>query len=606
MTEDRHEGPGQFPGRQLFFAWMAVVAILLLSSLGQLRERQFPDPDDILRLVQVRDLLAGQAWFDPTQYRIDPPLGTPTHWSRLVDLPILAVIALTSPLFGQDAAEQVALIGVPMLTFGLTAAMIGRLAWRLLGARVAVFAILSCGFVPAILFQYRPMRIDHHGWQIFSVMLALWAISWRDARKGGWVAGLAMAFGVSVSVELLPMAGAFGSVLFLRWWHAEERQRWLVSYMQALSGGITLFYLATRGLSLLEYCDAISPAHIAFFLMAAGGTWVISAVPQPRTPIVLLLFAFVGGAALGIFALISPKCLATPFAQLDPVVDALWYRQVLEGQPLWRQSSEYILSAIIPIAAASGAVVALWMRSQGWARLWWAEYLCVLVAASGLALLVSRSLIFAAAIATIPIAWLASVLLMKLRRTESMIGKLGFAALFTVILVPVAPLQFVSSFAPAAQDADRGGAELGAAECRVQDQVSLLNALPASTIFTPLDIGPQVLLDTQHSVVATSHHRSERAMADVLNGFTGAPERAQAIIRRHNAAYLALCTDVIETSLYKSVNPDGLAAALIRGDTPTWLEPVDVGQAPEFAVYRVLPQTGHQTGTKSIATPLMQ
>src|ERR1700751_5814482 len=29
--------------------------------------------DDAMRLVEVRDLLAGQSWFDLTQHRLDPP-----------------------------------------------------------------------------------------------------------------------------------------------------------------------------------------------------------------------------------------------------------------------------------------------------------------------------------------------------------------------------------------------------------------------------------------------------------------------------------------------------------------------------------------------------
>jgi hypothetical protein len=31
--------------------------------------------DDAMRLVEVRDLLAGQSWFDLTQHRLDPPQG---------------------------------------------------------------------------------------------------------------------------------------------------------------------------------------------------------------------------------------------------------------------------------------------------------------------------------------------------------------------------------------------------------------------------------------------------------------------------------------------------------------------------------------------------
>ena len=33
------------------------------------------DPDSTMRLVQVRDLLAGQGWFDLVQHRLAPPDG---------------------------------------------------------------------------------------------------------------------------------------------------------------------------------------------------------------------------------------------------------------------------------------------------------------------------------------------------------------------------------------------------------------------------------------------------------------------------------------------------------------------------------------------------
>ena len=81
-------------------------------------DRRFPDPDDAMRLLQVRDWLAGQSWFDVTQYRLNLPFGAPMHWSRLVDLPIAAVILLFRPIFGADGGETAALIIVPLLTLG--------------------------------------------------------------------------------------------------------------------------------------------------------------------------------------------------------------------------------------------------------------------------------------------------------------------------------------------------------------------------------------------------------------------------------------------------------------------------------------------------------
>ncbi len=79
-------------------AWAAVSALLLLTKLGAIRGLQLPDPDDVMRLVQVRDLYAGQSWFDMTQHRVDAANGgVAMHWSRLVDLPLLAIIAALAP-----------------------------------------------------------------------------------------------------------------------------------------------------------------------------------------------------------------------------------------------------------------------------------------------------------------------------------------------------------------------------------------------------------------------------------------------------------------------------------------------------------------------------
>ena len=68
--------------------WAALYSLLLAVSFARLSARTFHDPDDQLRLQQVRDLLGGQSWFDLHQYRIDAVGGgVLMHWSRLVDVP---------------------------------------------------------------------------------------------------------------------------------------------------------------------------------------------------------------------------------------------------------------------------------------------------------------------------------------------------------------------------------------------------------------------------------------------------------------------------------------------------------------------------------------
>lgn len=431
--------------------------------------------------------------------------------------------------------------------------------------------------------------------------MALWAISWRDA-KGGWLVGLAMAFGLSISLEILPMAGAFGGVLFLRWWFDYQERDWLVSYMLALSLGLAGFYLATRGPSPLEYCDAVSPAHLAFFLVAALGTLVIARATRLRGFGLMVLFGLVGALALGAFALASPKCLTTPFAALDPVVERYWYVQVLEGQPLWREDLAVVIPAVIQMLAAIGATLALRMRALDWVRRWWSDYLLLLLAAFALSLFVSRSLALASIIAAIPLGWLAATLLDRIRREKAPVGKLGAMIAFLVLLAPVTLVTLAGKLVPADRAGLANTASVGESKCVIREQALLLDKLPRGTVFAPLDIGPSILLKSHHGVVATGHHRANEAMADVIEAFIGSPEAARERVEAHGADYVALCTDLSEVQLYAADKPGSLADMLVHGGTPDWLEPVDISSNATFRVLRVK----RQAGTKSIATPLMQ
>lgn len=585
MREDRRIRSGEFPARQLVFAWLTVCTILLLANATRLWSGRLPDPDDTLRLVQVRDLLAGQHWFDTTQYRIDPPAGTAMHWSRLVDLPLYLAIAALDPVIGQANAERVTLVAAPFLTLGVAAAAIGRLAWRKLGARVAIFAVLACGFLPSLLFQFQPMRIDHHGWQIVAIAIALLAIGRRDPRSGGWIAGLALAFGLSISIELLPIAAGFALVLFSRWWFNQENRTWLVSYLQALSLVLLGIYLVTRGPSASSYCDAISPAHLLFFVVAAGGTWIVGRFASLTRLGLVLMFALVGIVSLGSFALVSPDCLTTPFATLDPVVDKYWYRLVLEGQPLWLQREATYVPALIQFAAAIGATLMLLAHSHDWMRIWWAEYLFVLLVSLALGLLVARSLALASIIAAIPLGWLASVLLDRLRLRGNLFAKIGIALSMIILLVPMA---LVTPFKALWSSPAAGSRSVASAQCDVYENAPRLAALRRGIIFAPLDMGPAILLGTEHSVVATGHHRAANAMKDVIDVFTSGANDARTVVAAHRADYLVLCTDMAEVAIYSANAPAGLAAQIKSGKIPDWLQPIDVGGPAEFAVFRVV------------------
>ena len=95
-------------------ALAACALALLMTAAWALRDwprlaaLRLPDTDDAMRLVQIRDWLAGQRFADLSQHRLAG--GVPMHWSRLPDLVPGGLIALLTPLLGRHAAEIAAVI----------------------------------------------------------------------------------------------------------------------------------------------------------------------------------------------------------------------------------------------------------------------------------------------------------------------------------------------------------------------------------------------------------------------------------------------------------------------------------------------------------------
>ena len=120
------------------------------------------DTDDAVRLVAVRELLAGAPWFDTTLPRIGAPEPLVSHWSRLIDLPLALLMLLLRPLFGVEGAEIAARIAWPTVLFFVLqlvlveAQLPPRRAWA--PAFVFTLPVLS----PCALVQFKPGRIDHH------------------------------------------------------------------------------------------------------------------------------------------------------------------------------------------------------------------------------------------------------------------------------------------------------------------------------------------------------------------------------------------------------------------------------------------------------------
>src|SRR5687768_17749815 len=99
----------------LLLFWLVTCLLMVFNRSKGIYWFALPDTDDNLRMMQVRALLGGQDWYDLRQHRMNPPDGLNVHWSRIVDLPIAAIILLMKPFVGGALAEKTAVAVAPML-----------------------------------------------------------------------------------------------------------------------------------------------------------------------------------------------------------------------------------------------------------------------------------------------------------------------------------------------------------------------------------------------------------------------------------------------------------------------------------------------------------
>ena len=277
LHERAPPSPGTREG-QIFLALFLTVALTALwtalawTALAALR---LPEPDDMVRLAQIRDWLDGQAFNDLVQARLGPPGGTALHWSRLPDLVPALIISLLSPLMGVTRAEIAAVIFWPELLYFLHLLLIGGIARRLGGGTATTMAIAALAFPAIALFM--PGRIDHHALQIVLV----------EAMLLGLVSGRLLLAGVAAGTSLAVGAEGAPVLAVAMVWLAVE---WVRERRAVAGFGAGLLIATLAAFALLRpqvwpsaLCDAFTPPMFALMLMAAG-SWLVLAGLAPRLP----------------------------------------------------------------------------------------------------------------------------------------------------------------------------------------------------------------------------------------------------------------------------------------------------------------------------------
>ena len=592
------ETPAAPPSRgrmttRLLLALFPLFLLLCVHVTAQLRDGWFLldgrllGPDSHMRLVKVTELYQHRDWYDHTTKRSNAPYGEELHWTRPLDLILLAGAMIGAPFAGFDSALfwWGALVNPSLHVLALLALLWAAEPLFPPGGRIYLGVLFTTQFF--IVFQFATGRPDHHGLIALTLtMLAGFAIRLLDertpARLAAWAA-LPAALGIWVSIEgllgiiliLAPLAAAW-----IRWGRHFADKGW--RFAATLLALATLAFVIEQppALWLEARYDALSPVHLFLFLLAALLTLGAVRLPLPERPSARLAFAAAAAAAgLAALWLLFPKFFSGPMVDVDPEVIARWFKYNREVSPLVRTddlmaSAANVVGHLGPLALSLPFALYLARHSTLVERRNWLFLLFAMALTVPMAFYEVR---WTGHAQLFTLFGYAAVLLSLLDRYRDV--RRPYAALAragTVIGFAIGPL-ILAAFILAAKKSETEPPN--SPKCRLKPAAEYLQIAYGErprTVMAFNYYGPEIMYRSHHRVVVTPYHRNTAGMLDAF-AFFGAVNMAaaKAIADQRNVELVMFCPSDNEATYYifKKGAPT-LLKRMIDGTAPPWVKEV--------------------------------
>lgn len=601
MTPGRWER--RIPLVAYLLASLAVHALYVAQISPEILSGELIDTDSYARILRVQNLRETWGWYDATVARSNAPYGESSHWTRPLDVLLLAGAAVMAPAVGFERGLYwaAAFIG-PVLQI-LTGLL---LAWAVAplvrGRGLVMIALLA---QPAFMAYSLAGRADHHG----LILLAFTVLSGYlirafvapGKRRYPLLAGAWGGFGLWVSTEfLLPLAAVL-AVTALAWLvhgkgYAGTNRGFTLGWFGATAAALALERPLPH-LVAVEY-DKLSIVHVVVSGIAAA-FWYFATMVEERRRNRALTLVLGGVLAFGLVGLFYPAFFRGPWAEVDPELVRVWLAQVAELQALWPTGSEgwgrFTVYLGLAVIALPGALWVLARERSGAREAAWlflATSLGFFFVAAGFRV---RFASFAEVLAVVFIAALIDRAFPSRRRAPHrgagpVIRALAATVVVTGPVVIGALIWSVGGSLPS-----RGMASTPAV-CSVKDMADHLSSdrwltYAPLTIAAHVDFGPELLYRTPHRVLATPYHRNAGVVA-AHRLLTSQDLEASRILARTRGVDLVLLCPSADQAFFDTTPGDGsLYRSLVEGDPPAWAleRPLPPDLARGFALYSLVP-----------------
>lgn len=575
------------------FAGFAMVALNGLKVVPLISDLFLAgDGDNQMRLVQVRDWLAGQGWFDVRQYRVLPPEGISMHWSRYLDFGIAAMLKGVALVLPMPTAELATLILWPSFLACLMVLVLVHGNTRLFGPVAAVGALAVFFSWVKLGGEFVAPRIDHHNIQILCAT-ALFYLSLvpGPARVLGVLGGVVTAFGLAIGLEMLPFYATVWGLMALR--HAFDEKDtgdWLLGFGVSITLAAPLLMAGQTPVSDwgAAHCDVLAVPVMALAAVGVISTLVpvlgARVLKGPVSRITAMLVFLAIGLWL-IFPLLG-HCLAGPYSNLPPeirntietmITEAFSATAMLEAFPA--VAGSILLPPIVILVMALAAVWYMRGRITSRQRMALVQALVVFAVGFGFALVQVR----AANLMTPAVPLLAGFILYAFSQVpRSSLLRIPLVILLLLGLPATVEygvryfLEPSPSAAPTSGSTDLAQMRLS---CRNAAAMAEVASLPKSVLFNPVNLGPSILVSTNQSVTSAAYHRSADAFWNGVGAFQSVTA-LQAALTKSKADFVVIC---------EGGRGDGdamLLRSLKADELPAWLKR-EPGDRTLIAAYKV-------------------
>ncbi|ALR14787.1 hypothetical protein [Vibrio natriegens] len=537
------------------------VAIFFVRYTG-VAEWDLGDNDNFMRLHQVMTFIESPSWYVQPLRDFNPQDGQIIHWSRIPDLPILALYYVSRLFVDHTNALQFSIAIVPLIYLVFFILILCQISREILGIDRHILTIIYTFFsISAI--KFYPGYIDHHNLQVLLYSIFILLTFSPNYKEKLYVYGCAISITVSllIGLEVLPFFIITLALLTIYALYSDLKKLKFIrdiSLLTVVSGVIGIMIFQPVSIWFNPQYDILSLPLLCFFLAAAIS--ISLTLLNPRLT-VLLLSSF---ACIGLTWLIFPNVLKSPYSDYPEPLVTYWLSHVLEARPLTtviKDASE--LSQIwLYFVTIVPAALSIFLLKNNIKKLYYLLFIISLIPAIFWQV---RTIIYS------------SMLAIPLNLTVGLY-------LFNIINIPVLRILPPFLIAPALSTIIVLQIEILLGVDDTEKDVKTMSTheyikkldIEGKKILAPMDNGAEIVTLTDNYIIAAPYHRNIRGNLLYVNTLLSDNyHTAYKLLREEGVDLFVFNNNDSQTKyILSGANDKSLVKLLSNNKQPEWLTPI--------------------------------